>query len=74
MTRIPHLFWSFLASCLLAAPVMAQKDTKKVRELEGWGTTTNPDGDCTFKLDPKNKKLTIHVPGSKPHLLSAEAR
>jgi regulation of enolase protein 1 (concanavalin A-like superfamily) len=39
-------------------------------ELEGWGVTSNPDGDCRFFIS--EGMLLIHVPGGRPHDLAAE--
>ncbi len=37
-------------------------DDKKPKEIKGWGEVTDPDGDC--KIEAKDGKLTIKVPGS----------
>jgi len=38
--------------------------------IPGWGTPTNPDGDCKFF--PAADELLITAPGGKPHDLAAE--
>jgi hypothetical protein len=46
-------------------------DGKKPNEIKGWGTATDPDGDCTFKED--KGKLTITVPAGFHDLHPARA-
>jgi len=52
-----------------AAPLAAAANT----EIAGWGTATDPDGDCKFFLSAG--ELLITVPGSnRPHDLAAEIK
>jgi regulation of enolase protein 1 (concanavalin A-like superfamily) len=62
-----------IAVCVLSAGpflVMAssgtspagQADDKKPREIKGWGQVTDPDGDS--KIEEKDGRLTIKVPGT----------
>jgi hypothetical protein len=50
------------AAVVCIASTLAVGDGKKSKEINGWGTVTDPDGDCTFKED--RGKLTITVPGN----------
>src|SRR5687768_13293767 len=74
---------AILATLAVLLPVRADEPaTKGIRlpsteakhaqkDIKGWGTPIDPDGDCAFQADAG--KLTITVPGeAKPHDLSAE--
>ncbi|HRJ09274.1 MAG TPA: hypothetical protein PLP58_11930, partial [Prosthecobacter sp.] len=50
--------------------VAVANDNQTKRELPGWGTAVNPDGDCTFFV--ADDALLISVPGSRPHDLAAD--
>lgn len=49
----------------LGLSVFASSEDKKPQEIKGWGTVTDSEGDCTVKEE--KGKLTITVPGTKPH-------
>jgi regulation of enolase protein 1 (concanavalin A-like superfamily) len=53
-----------------ARPDQAVQNRDRKAELEGWGVTSNPDGDCQFFTS--EGMLLIHVPGGRPHDLAAE--
>ena len=60
-------------SFVLSAAAHGQQPIGRVaaHELGRWGTSTDPDGDCTFYV--AKKSLLISVPGSgQPHDLAAE--
>ncbi|MCI0456959.1 MAG: DUF1349 domain-containing protein [Gemmataceae bacterium] len=53
-----------LAACLIAGPAIT--GDKKTEKIEGWGTVTDPDGDCTVKGD--KGKVTVTVPATNHNL------
>jgi hypothetical protein len=55
-----------VAAAVCIGTTFAGGDGKKSREIKGWGTVTDPDGDCTFKGDKGT--LTITVPGTSHNL------
>ncbi len=56
--------WLIVGCSLRPSPVVAQAAQNEPPPvvIEGWGTVTDPDGDCTLKAD--NGKLTITIPGT----------
>ncbi len=73
-----HPIFYFLAvlgaTCFAAdSPKVASTPLEAVTELPGWGTATDPDGDCQFLLE--EEALSIRVPGAgRPHDLAAEIK
>ncbi len=58
-----------LAMLLIFTGVPCLPADGEEKEIPGWGTAVDPDGDCRFEL--KNSTLTITAPGPA-HDLSAE--
>ena len=67
MTARFRLIALAVAVCLVAAAALARD--AKPRTIRGWGTVTDPDGDCTVKTG--KDKLTITVPGGTHDLNAA---
>lgn len=68
---IPYLIAAFGSLGLLLDGQEAADRKETVRELAGWGTATDPDGDCKFFV--AEDTLLISVPGSaRPHDLAAD--
>lgn len=59
-----QLLLAAVAVGLVAGPAVSQE--KKPRKIEGWGTVTDPDADCTVKRD--KTKLTVTVPATNHNL------
>lgn len=53
-----------LAVCLIAGPAVTGE--KEAQKIEGWGTVTDPDGDCKVKGD--KGKVTVTVPATNHNL------
>jgi hypothetical protein len=53
-----------LAAGLIVGSTVAEE--KKTQKIEGWGTVTDPDGDCTVKV--AKGKLTVTVPATNHNL------
>lgn len=53
---------------VLSAPGVGQDE--KPREINGWGTVTDPDGDCQLETD--DGALRIKIPGKKHDLNPSE--
>jgi len=53
-----------LAACLIVGPAVTGE--KKTQKIEGWGTVTDPDGDCKVMGD--QRKLTVTVPATNHNL------
>ncbi len=60
MSRAFHIL--ACVALILAGRSTGRGDDKKPQEIKGWGTVTDPDGDCT--VTEGKGKLTIKVPGS----------
>jgi regulation of enolase protein 1 (concanavalin A-like superfamily) len=62
-----RVLFGTLAACLIAGGAAFQD--RKPQTIQGWGTVTDPDGDCTVKQD--KGKLTVAVPGGTHDLNQA---
>lgn len=51
-----------VAAIVCIGTTFAVGDGNKPQKIKGWGSVTNPNGDCTFTAD--KGKLTITVPGT----------
>lgn len=67
MSHPRRILFTILVAFLLARGVIGED--KKPQTIEGWGTVTDPLGDCTIKGE--KQKLTVTVPGGT-HDLNAQ--
>jgi regulation of enolase protein 1 (concanavalin A-like superfamily) len=70
MNAVQRSAFGVVAMCFLAAALKAEE--KQVQTVKGWGEVLDPDGDC--KVEERNGKLTVTVPGKYHDLWVGEGK